>query len=167
MLFWGDSTARPSFSSRPVYLRSASSPAKAIPTANLPAIPKPPINGPPSPTLPPESSSSSSPDTADSNGYDVVSLVWHPPSPPISEIRQPAMDQVMLFVAQSPNVTREFHDIAPSTYERILRRLECKLFEYHPRVRYVIPHPRPPSNTNIIEIDFSHLVSTTSVTTPG
>ncbi|KAL0631348.1 hypothetical protein Q9L58_009794 [Maublancomyces gigas] len=33
------------------------------------------------------------------------------------------------------SMMREFHDITPSTYERILHRLECKLFGYHPKVR--------------------------------
>lgn len=148
MSLWGDSDARPSsFSSRPVYLRSASSPATAIP--------KPPVNGPLSlrPTPIPVSwsfqpSSFSSPNTVTSDGDEPTALAWQPPSPPVSEIRELAIDQVMSFVHEREllalaetqqnytfSMIREFPNIAPSTHECILRKLECKLFEYNPKVR--------------------------------
>lgn len=49
------------------------------------------------------------------------------------------MDQVLSFVhqqeAEPRGLMREFHNIALSTYKRILDRLECKPLEYHPKVR--------------------------------
>lgn len=153
---WGDSDFRSSSISS---LRlAASSPAPAIVVANRPAIPKPPINGPLSPTpsvravplLAPQSRLSSgptSPDNVASDGDDTANLVA-PPSPPDSEIREPAVDRIMSFVHQRGpfalqevqetstfSMMQEFHNIVPSTYDRILRELECKLFEYHPKVR--------------------------------
>lgn len=103
----------------------------------------------------------------------VLSLLSGTPRHPLS-LR--FVSQVMSFIhpknsvalqnAQSSchfSMMREIHDITPSTYEHILHRLEYKLFEYHPKVRYVIL----PRNNLMIYVNSSHSVSTTSATTPG
>lgn len=128
------------------------------------AIAKPPFNGPLSqtaydhrlPLLASQSCLSSEPTSPDNVApNDTVELVWDPQSPLVSHIRQPALDWIISFVnyrgpyalhkgpQKSPfSVMQEFHNITQSTYGRVLRELDCMLFEYDPKVQYAfLPLP--------------------------